>query len=157
MKLFLLVLVFCVISIVSLSEEQKTIFNAIKNGNVKEVTRMAKLNLDERDAFKKTPLMCAADQGNFEIVKVIAEAGADINARDKCGFTVIEQLESIIRRTGEKKKQTEEQLKKQGLNEKEIEKLMMNSAPPNESAENIKNWQNILDYLKKLKESKEKK
>ncbi len=45
--------------------------------------------IDARDSSYNTQLMQAALMGNYEIVKALAEAGANVNARGKTGFTAL--------------------------------------------------------------------
>lgn len=43
------------------------------------------------DTCGKTPLMVALSSGDMESVRVLIDAGADVNARDYCGRTVLHQ------------------------------------------------------------------
>uniref|UniRef100_A0ACD5GNG4 Ankyrin repeat domain-containing protein n=1 Tax=Desertifilum tharense IPPAS B-1220 TaxID=1781255 RepID=A0ACD5GNG4_9CYAN len=47
------------------------------------------VNLNVRDINGATALMVASEAGNFEIVKVLVQAGADINAEDVNGQTAL--------------------------------------------------------------------
>ncbi len=158
MKSVLVVFLVLVISGAFAWAESETIFEVIKKGNVEEVKNMvsAKKDVDVKDQYGRTPLMLAAEEANMQIVKALIEAGADIDAKDK-GFTVIDQLESILRRTGENKKRTIEKMRRDGFSEQLIESLIKDAAALHESPEKIRNWQGILDYLKQVKESKGKK
>jgi hypothetical protein len=143
-------------------EEQMTIFDAIMNGNTTEVRRMASMtkNLDARDNQGRTPLMLAAEEANMECVRVLVDAGADIDATDK-GFTVIDQLESMLRRinsnTPEFKQKRIEQMRRERFSEDVVRKdiqMFEASVPRQKNADDVQKWQVILDYLKKVKESK---
>lgn len=145
--------------------EGKTLIDAVKNGDIEEVKQMAKIreNLDAGDAQGQTPLMCAAMGGNIEMVKVLVEAGADINVQDKKGFTVIDWLEGTLRRlnmnTPEYKQRRMDQMRREGFSEdaiqKDIQMIEASAVPgPQKSAEDIRKLQEVLDYLKKAKESK---
>ncbi len=164
------VLVMTVCLIVSMSftdSAEKSVFEAIKNGDVEEVKRMAttKEALAARDVHGRTPLMNAAEQGNLQMATVLAEAGADINAKDKNGFTAIDLLESMLRRihlsTPENKQKRIEQMRREGFSEEVIRKdiqMIENSAPglQKKSADDVRKLQGVLDYLKQVKEAKDK-
>jgi hypothetical protein len=145
---------------------EKSVFEAIKNGDVEEVKRMAKTKdtLDTRDVHGRTPLMHAAEQGNLQMATVLAEAGADINAKDKNGFTAIDLLESMLRRlnmnTPEYKQKRIEQMRREGFSEDVIRKdiqMIENPAPGlQKNADDVQKLQGVLDYLKQVKESKDK-
>jgi ankyrin repeat protein len=136
-------------------EKQRTLFDAIKSGDIAEVRKMAstKENVDIRDPQNWTPLMVAAKQANVEAIKALVDAGADINAKDM-GFTVIDQVESYLRRTGDNKRRTIEMMKRDGFSEKLIEAIERDARELNESPEQIQKWQSVLGYLKQANESK---
>jgi ankyrin repeat protein len=151
----LLMLSFILTTVFSFGDENpRTLFDAIKDGNLGEVKQMAhiKSNLDARDEQNLTPLMLAAKQASVENVKTLVVAGADLNAHDK-GFTVIDQVESYLRRTGDNKKRAIEMMKRDGYSKQLIESMEKDAAALNESPEQIRKWQAILAYLKQVKES----
>ncbi|CAH1780541.1 unnamed protein product [Owenia fusiformis] len=73
-------------------------FNAVRSENVKKVKMMIgkrEFDVNEKDVADKkspTPLLIAAEKGNFEIVKLLLKAKprpADVNAQDKTGKRAI--------------------------------------------------------------------
>lgn len=44
-------------------------------------------NVDQRDSYGQTPLMYAAGRSNSEMVQLLLDAGADVNARSDAGWT----------------------------------------------------------------------
>lgn len=154
-----LMMSFVLTAVVTFGEEKpRTLFDAINDGNIAEVKQMAntKPNLDGRDEQNLTPLMVAAKKASMENVKTLVEAGCDLDAQDK-GFTVIDQVESYLRRTGDNKKRAIEMMKRDGYSKQLIESMEKDAVALNESPEQIRKWQAILDYLKQVKESKGKK
>ena len=163
----LLVMTICLIASMSFADSaEKSVFEAIKNGDVEEVKRMAttKETLAARDVHGRTPLMNAAEQGNLQMATVLAEAGVDINAKDKNGFTAIDLLESMLRRihlnTPENKQKRIDQMRREGFSEEVIRKdiqMIENSAPGlQKSAADVRKLQGVLDHLKQVKEVKDK-
>lgn len=138
-------------------EESDSISTAIDTGNatrVREVEKKSQIN--EVDESGRTSLMLAARQGNLVVVKKQLLEGADIEIRDKYGFTVIDQLESILRRTGPALKATIESMRKQGFSEDTISKLVASSAVPgNPTEKELEGIKTVLTYLKKVKVAQE--
>lgn len=164
MKTMRFILSVWIMSVSFVMAEGKTLIEAVKNGDLEEMKQMAKIkeNLDAGDAHGQTPLMCAAVSGNIEMVKVLVEAGADINVQDKKGFTVIDWLEGTLRRlnmnTPEYKQRRMEQMRREGFSEdairKDVQMIEASAVPgPQKSADDIRKLQEVLDYLKKIKES----
>lgn len=166
MKIVLLMTAVVLVAFNAFGEDkQEALCDAVKSGEIAEVRQMANTgkNLDARDSQNWTPLMVAAQAANAEAVKLLVEAGADINATDK-GFTVIDQLESILRRinlnTPEYKQKHIEQMRRDGIKEDVIKRIIQMdeaSIPRQNSTDAVRKWQAILDYLKQVKESKGKK
>lgn len=166
MKKIWFVLSVWVISVSFVMAEGKTLIEAVKNGDLEEAMQMVKVkeSLDAGDAQGQTPLMCAAVSGNIEMVQLLVEAGADINAQDKKGFTVIDWLEGTLRRlnmnTPEYKQKRMEQMRREGFSEEIVQKdiqMIENSAPSlQKSPADIRNLQRVLGYLKQVKEAKDK-
>jgi len=159
MRVIGFVVVMAVITSCFGGEKQATIFSAIKARNIKKVQTMArKGEVNKKDDSGRTPLMLAAEQGDLTVVKVLLKEGADIDARDNDGCTVITRLESILNRSGANLQTTIENLREQGMSEKEISKLVDASRIPGDvSQEEIKKIKLVLEYLKKVKSAQEKK
>src|SRR4051812_41415529 len=66
------------------------LFQAIRNGDVAFVkAHLTKTDLEVRDRRGATPLMHAAAFGNLETLKILLDAGADINARNDFDATAL--------------------------------------------------------------------
>ena len=66
-------------------EPKDDLLEAVRDGNLprlKSLISKAKLSLDFTDTREMTPLMIAATDNNVEIVKLLTEAGADINKKN---------------------------------------------------------------------------
>lgn len=65
-------------------ENKHALFHAIECGHHNIVVLLAQKDLDIniRDNIGKTALMCAVEEGSFEIVKFIVEQGADLYLMD---------------------------------------------------------------------------
>ena len=70
--------------IVPVEDVQKLLFIASEMGNVDKVRLSLELgaNLSLRDDDQKTPLIHAVKKGHFEVVKLLIENEADVNAKD---------------------------------------------------------------------------
>ena len=66
-------------------------FKAVHDGDIEQVKRLLKTGfpLDERDSSKRTALHIAAYQSHDEILKLLVEAGGDINALEYLHYDVI--------------------------------------------------------------------
>jgi ankyrin repeat protein len=66
------------------------LFQAIRNGDVASVkAHLTKPELEARDRRGATPLMHAAAFGNLETLKLLLDAGADVNARNDFNATAL--------------------------------------------------------------------
>ncbi len=66
------------------------LFQAIRNGDIAAVkAELSKETLEARDKTGATPLMHAAAFGNFATLKLLVEAGADVNARNSSDATAL--------------------------------------------------------------------
>jgi ankyrin repeat protein len=71
-------------------EKNTSLFEAIRNGDVSFIKAHAtKADLESRDSRGATPLMHAAAFGNVEILKLLLDAGADVNARNDFDATAL--------------------------------------------------------------------
>ncbi|XP_069132753.1 myotrophin-like [Argopecten irradians] len=61
---------------------------AIQNGDIARVNELLKQGADVNEVTNsRTPLHFAADYGQCEVIKILLEKGADINAPDKYDIT----------------------------------------------------------------------
>ena len=66
------------------------LFQAIRNGDVAFVkAHLTKAEIEVRDGRGATPLMHAAAFGNLETLKLLLDAGADVNARNDFDATAL--------------------------------------------------------------------
>ncbi len=64
------------------------VMNAVASGDRKKMKAFIKANRHKmNDQFGRTPLMIAAIFGQFEVAELLMENGADVDAKDKLGFT----------------------------------------------------------------------
>lgn len=80
---FTILIILCSLSLNA--DPKEDLFEAVRDGNIIKVRSMvskAKLSLDYTDAREMTPLMIASTDNNLEMVKILAEAGADINKKN---------------------------------------------------------------------------
>jgi hypothetical protein len=138
--------------VASTGANPRTLFEALEEGAKEEVKQKAEVreNLTMRNDENLTPLMVAAKLGNIECVKTLVSAGADIDDNDR-GFTVIDQLEGYLRRTGENKRRTVEMMKRNGYSKQFIESVEKDAASLNDNPVQINNWKAIIDYLNSVK------
>lgn len=66
-----------------------TLLDAVFDKNVRAVTALVsqRYNLEESDRDGRTPLINAAATGQHSIVRILLDAGANVNAQDKQGWS----------------------------------------------------------------------
>ncbi len=74
---------------------------AVRYNEAEEVRQLATArNIEARDALGRTPLHIASMFGLEEMVAILLERGADVNARDQWGVTPLFRLELVRRHRG---------------------------------------------------------
>src|SRR5215472_17730617 len=70
--------------------ENSELFQAIRNGDIAFIkAHLTKAEIEVRDRRGATPLMHAAAFGNLETLKLLLDAGADVNARNDFNATAL--------------------------------------------------------------------
>ncbi|XP_054712691.1 G patch domain and ankyrin repeat-containing protein 1 homolog [Uloborus diversus] len=71
------------------------VFFYAQEGNLKEIKKCLEQTccINQQDAYGWTPIMCAAMEGHYSIVKYLLDFGADLSIRNKQGLTVFEIAE----------------------------------------------------------------
>ena len=76
-----------------LTKDERALLDAAKTGKVKNVERLLKkdinINVADTEGSKNTALIYASDFGHKDVVKILVDAGADIDARNGAGETAI--------------------------------------------------------------------
>src|SRR5436190_5602997 len=62
-------------------------YDAIRNDNLTAIRQLARKGVGARDARGTTPLMYSAAVGSLQSMKILVEAGADVNAANDFGAT----------------------------------------------------------------------
>lgn len=146
-------------------QQKPTLIEAVKNGDLEAVQQLSRdiRTLNTRDTHGRTPLMFASEMGHVEMVKTLIEAGADIDAKDRYGFTVIDLLESILRRvhfsSPEYLQERAEKLRQEGFSEDDIDnqiRMIKGSAVPGppKTEDDIRKLNEVLHYLRQIDESR---
>ena len=94
--------------------------------------------------------MRTATSKQFSVVKYLVENKANIYAEDKYGLAVVDVLESNIRRSGTNEEKMVETMRRQGLMDAAINKLLgwsISGAARFTESDRIA-WQEILDFIK---------
>jgi ankyrin repeat protein len=74
----------------AVSADTGPLFEAIRNGDLSVVkTHLSREELNTPDASGRTPLMQAAAFGNIETLRVLLDAGAEVNARNRADATAL--------------------------------------------------------------------
>jgi ankyrin repeat protein len=78
------------LGLLAAAEDGSGLFQPIRNGDVAFVRApLTKAEIEARDPREATPLMHAAALGNFETLKLLLDAGADVNARNVFDATAL--------------------------------------------------------------------
>ena len=64
---------------------------AARDGDVERIKRLVKAGHDvnQRDGWERTPLMCAASKGHTDCVEYLIQIGAQLELEDKDGHTAL--------------------------------------------------------------------
>ena len=65
-----------------------------KINEVKKLLRDKSVDINEQDIENNTPLMYACEEGKKDIVKLLVEAGADLNIQNSYGETALRKVDS---------------------------------------------------------------
>lgn len=128
------------------------VYKAIAEHDIKLISGLTNncSAFDVRNSKGRTPLMEAARCGDVEIVKMLLSAGVDKEAKE-AGFTVKDQVESYLRRTGEEKNRIIEYYKREGYGQRLIQMVENEAKALGETPERIASWKEILKVLKQEK------
>ncbi|MBK8167747.1 MAG: ankyrin repeat domain-containing protein [bacterium] len=120
-------------ALLAFAQDAPNLVTSVQHGDIPTLRIMVdRDNVDTRDSSGLTLLMIAAELGDEEAVAILLEHGARPELRDRLGFTALDRLESIFRRTSDRISETERALKAQGLDEAQVARLLAASAAPNE-------------------------
>jgi ankyrin repeat protein len=97
MRVFLFAIPFCVAATIAAPAQDlpaqdlnDRLYDAIRNDNTAEIQKLIKNSgPDTRDRRGTTPLMYAAAAGSFETIKMLVEAGAEVNAKNDFDITAL--------------------------------------------------------------------
>lgn len=146
---------FMLISCESVSHGEARIFRAIEEGNVELTLYLVKKGqLEATKANGASPLMMAALAGDFELVKMLVEHGADIMHRDRKGCTTLQRLSFLCSRSKENLVKQAEQLREFGFPEEAIARIISSSALPKQAEEKLEKFQKIIRYLNDVLDSR---
>src|ERR1044071_5253352 len=88
-RLSALVLASLFLPYVTGSDTGDAVFQAIRSNDLPALKKLGKGQLETRDRRGATPLMHAAAYGTTEAVRLLLEAGADVNARNNFDATAL--------------------------------------------------------------------
>src|SRR5262245_10538815 len=78
------------VALPSAAADSPPLFEAIRAGNIAYIkAHLTKPELEARDRRGSTPLMHAAAFGNFDTLKLLSDAGADLGARNDMDATAL--------------------------------------------------------------------
>lgn len=142
--------VLCILTLVTSmanGASDERIFEYIGSGNLPATERAITegANVNHASKHGETLLMRAASTKQFSIVKFLVQKGAKVETRDKYGFTVIDILESNIRRAGTNRDKMVNAMRAQGLSDDAILKLIGKKGA---TEADRKSWDEILQYLR---------
>ena len=70
-------------------EESKEMFAAIRSNDLAAIQRLAVAGANQRGDRETTPLMFAGAYGSKDAIKLLLQAGADVNAKNASGYTAL--------------------------------------------------------------------
>lgn len=143
---------------IACASPSQQIFNDIEQGNLARVEDAVKNGLDVNSSgeYGWTLLMHAANSRQLSIVKFLISKGANIDTKDKFSFTVVDILESNIRRAGRNRDKMIQGMRDDGLSEKTIRDMLGGARGEEKklTEEDRKVLEEILDYINKARQSK---
>jgi hypothetical protein len=136
---------------VDLASPVNQIFINVERGELVQVRDALEhnVNVNLANDFGETLLMRAAAAKQLAMVKLLLDNGADIRAKDRYGFTVLDILGTNIRQAGVNREKMVDAMRNQGLTDESITALLGDpkSGAKRFSEEDRRLWQEILDYI----------
>src|ERR671927_265729 len=89
-KTLIIIATVLLLAMPAISDDGSQLFQAIRNGDIGYVkAHLTKSEIEVRDRRGATPLMHAAAFGDLETMKLLLDAGADVNARNDSNGTAL--------------------------------------------------------------------